>query len=80
MAASFTFTQGGYNLDGTLSGSFIGEDLNQDLALGASELSEFSVTFFAGELIGTNSFSSSDIETFLFNILLNSRHIINTVL
>jgi hypothetical protein len=40
-AASFTFSQGGWEYGGNLSGSFTGDDLNSDGNLETNELSSF---------------------------------------
>jgi hypothetical protein len=50
-AASFTFSQGGWEYGGNLSGSFTGDDLNSDGNLETNELSSFNLTFL-GTLFG----------------------------
>jgi hypothetical protein len=50
-AASFTFSQGGWKYGGNLSGSFSGDDLNNNGYIETSELSSFSTTF-SGNLFG----------------------------
>jgi hypothetical protein len=55
-AASFTFSQGGWEYGGNLSGSFTGDDLNSDGNLETNELSSFKLTFLGN--IFTNPFDA----------------------
>jgi hypothetical protein len=53
-AATFTFSQGGWQYGGNLSGSFTGDDLNGNGDIEASELSAFSATFSGNLFLGNN--------------------------
>jgi hypothetical protein len=53
-AATFTFSQGGWQYGGNLSGSFTGDDLNGNGEIEASELSAFSATFSGNLFLGNN--------------------------
>jgi hypothetical protein len=53
-AATFTFSQGGWQYGGNLSGSFTGDDLNGNGDIEASELSAFSATFSGNLFLGNH--------------------------
>jgi hypothetical protein len=56
-AANFTFSQEGWQYGGNLSGSFTGDDLNNDGKIETSELSAFTA-IFSGALVGRPPFSN----------------------
>ncbi len=53
-AANFTFSQGGWQYGGNLSGSFTGDDVNGNGDIEASELSAFSATFSGNLFLGNH--------------------------
>lgn len=73
-AATFNFTQGGFEGGGTLSGTFTGEDLNNDGFIGNgvlsdNELSDFSLSFSGNSIITDSATASlSNLTTFRYAI------------
>lgn len=75
-AATFNFTQGGFEGGGTLSGTFTGEDLNNDGFIdngfrgGPNELSAFSVSLSGSSILG------SSVSASLADTLIQFRYVI----
>jgi hypothetical protein len=64
-AASFTFSQGGWEYGGNLSGSFKGDDFNSDGNLETNELSSFNVTFSGNLFVNYYAPIGNPITTFI---------------
>lgn len=75
-AASYTFSQTGFSGGGSISGSFTGDDLNNDGVLGSSisEISAFSLNFSGDSQIVNFSLGRNDLSGLVF--YLNSGNFI----
>lgn len=77
-AAAFTFSQTGYADGATLTGSFMGEDLNSDgwlshFALGLDqELSDFGLAFSGNARVEAFTFGLDDLQEFSFSLMGDS--------
>jgi hypothetical protein len=72
-AVTVTFSQGGWQYGGELSGSFTGDDFNGDGNIEEEELSDFNATFSGNLSLGINSPTGEPIVPFFsFSYLLPS--------
>jgi hypothetical protein len=76
-AKTYFFSQQGFSGGGSLSGYFVGEDLNADREINTffplspgelQEVTEFSLTFSGDSLVRTFSHSLSDLNGFVFRL------------